>query len=283
MEDRGMGKVVRDEEGYVKYIISEEEDFLVWLDRLSDGCWTDISEYVVEKDGKRFVESTVAKVFKKVLSGDWFAIITAYRKGYSREENRKRQAQLLRDIRVLGLAFTPYKVKGFGQGVRGGKIVDVEVYAWFLFPDIGNRREFRNIEKIKEVLKELAMKYEQDCFIVGQLGKDNRLYAELIGSDKDSGEWKVWQEFRYMTHHFDKFVKDVSGRLFYTELRGREVQFQEVWCKFWDGNYGAREIGVMGAGAICMSLTKYEEKFRNWIRPRQIEDYRESVEMGDIE
>lgn len=255
----------------------------MWLGRLPGSCWVDISECIVERDGKRFIESTVAKVFKKVLSGDWFAIITAYRKGYSREENRKRQAQLLRDIRVLGLAFTPYKVKGFGQEMRGEKLVDVEEYAWFLFPDIGTRREFRDIEKIKEIFKELAMKYEQECFVVGQLREDNRLYAELVGRDEDSKEWKVWQEFKYLTHHFDKFVKDASGRLFYTELKSKGVQFQEVWCGFCDGNYGLKERGVMGAGAICMGLAKYEERFRNWVKLRGIEDYKEKVEMGDIE
>ena len=158
----------------------------------------------------------IKRVLKQIENHN-FLLISAFRQSYSRKENIQRNNQLIKDIRSeLGTEKSGgYKIVGHwkecseplkdNETIKDckGKIVNALEESWLVPSD-------EPVEKLIEIGKKLAQKYDQDGFIVGD---DKGVY--LYG--KDGSLWETWGKAS------EKSLKQgfaaIAGLQGYTELK----------------------------------------------------------------
>jgi len=125
----------------------------------------------------------IRRVVSRLKDAEAFAMISASRGIYSRKENRKRNNELIRELRTifdLPKGFGAYKLVGHWKECRNetdlkevfspedcpGEVVDEIEDSWLIIkpPQIG-------IFEFEKVIQKTAQKYNQDAYVWGENGK----------------------------------------------------------------------------------------------------------------
>jgi len=127
-------------------------------------------------DKSEINEASLGRIYQHIKSeaSDSFAIITAYRGGFSKSENNKRNKNLESDVRSMSLGF--FKVKGFWIECEDPSIDYNDCPADLKHPVVEISLFIPNISK-KDAIR-LGRKYEQDAIIYQ--GKETNDKVELI-------------------------------------------------------------------------------------------------------
>ena len=97
-------------------------------------------------------ESSISRIWQHINNKDSFAIMSAFRKEFSHEENIKRDKQLEQDIKMLGLGYIPQK-GGYTYMDKNGEEEIQEEFSFFI-PKIS-----------KENALNLGKKYNQETIV----------------------------------------------------------------------------------------------------------------------
>ena len=106
-------------------------------------------------------EASLVRLYRHTVDRN-IGVVTAFRGRYPLPENRKRNAQLMADIRAAGFGY--YKMQGhYIEGYKTPKQNDVHEEVFFVIGDKGNDNG-----KLKGFLKKWGAKYNQGSILYKQ-------------------------------------------------------------------------------------------------------------------
>jgi hypothetical protein len=159
-------------------------------------------EYINEYDYGVLDESGagIKRVMSKLEENKDFIMITAFRQKYGAKENKKRNNQLIKDIRsALGEKAGAYKMVGHwkecseplkdGETIKDckGKIENALEETWLIM-----KPDSVPSDKFDKTAQKMARKYDQDAYVIRQdgevylKGKDGSKWADLGKANEKS-------------------------------------------------------------------------------------------------
>lgn len=155
-------------------------------------------------------QSNLARIFKHIKGNDC-AMLTAWRKSYTKSENGSRNGQL--KAILLGLGYSAIKVNGiYIEGYGSNHPQNVKEDSFFVVNIKNDNKFFSNIEKLGE-------HYEQDSILCKP--KDS-IVAYLLGTNNDSSSFPAYKQ-KYYLGIFKGGIKSE----FMSTIRNRPFVFTE--------------------------------------------------------
>ena len=127
-------------------------------------------------DKTRINEASLGRVYQHIQrdASDSFAILTAFRGGFTKKQNIQRNKKLQSDVRSMGLGF--FKVKGYWVECQDSSLEYSDYPDDMKVPVVEDSLFVPNITKEQAV--KMAKKYDQDAIIYS--GSDTGDKVELV-------------------------------------------------------------------------------------------------------
>jgi hypothetical protein len=176
-------------------------------------------------------EASLVRLYQHTVDRN-IGIVTAFRGRYPLPENRKRNGQLVTDIRAAGFGY--YKLQGhYIEGYKTDKESDVHEEVFFIIGDKGNDNG-----KLKGFLKKAGAKYNQDSILYKQSDNKNAMLIGTQGKDEDGnpvsfpGMGKEVSVGEFKPMKFGEFYSKMRGRTFVFESYGEQMSWMEAYAEY---------------------------------------------------
>jgi len=175
------------------------------------------------------MEANVGRVKRRIEEeGIPFAMLTAFRGDYDRQENDDRNKELKMSLDEAGLPYTQMPGSGYKEGGEEGEVVvEDSVLVW----DDARGDKFRTAEKLFDVAKGLAQEFEQDSFVYGgpHPGKEDGDYGIHLYSSDGGVIDEVWAGG---PAGYDELVVVDNAAEYWSQMGGKKTQFKEILNKW---------------------------------------------------
>jgi len=172
-------------------------------------------------------EASVKAVKRKIEEENIpFAMLTAFRGEYGRQENEDRNWELKQSLNNAGLSYTKMAGSGY-KGEDDEVVVEDSVLVW----DEPRGDKYRTAEKVFDIARRLASEFEQESFVYGgpKPGEEDSDYSiHLYTSDGDIID-EVWAGG---PEGYDELVVSADAAEYWSKIAGKKTQFKEILNKW---------------------------------------------------
>ena len=174
-------------------------------------------------------EANIGRIKRRIEEeGIPFAMLTAFRGDYSKNENDERNAELKMSLDDAGLPYVQMPGSGYKEGgEEGDVVVEDSVLVW----DDSRGDKFRTAERLFDIAKNMAREFEQDSFLYGgpRPDKEESDYGIHLYSNDGNVIDEVWAGG---TEGYDELVVVGDAAEYWSKIAGKKTQFKEIYDKW---------------------------------------------------
>tara|TARA_Y100001963_G_scaffold153481_1_gene240333 strand:- start:4827 stop:5519 length:693 start_codon:yes stop_codon:yes gene_type:complete len=157
-----------------------------------------------------------------------FAMLTAFRGDYGKEENVDRNKELKLSLDEAGFSYTGMPGSGYKEGGEEGEVVvEDSILVW----EEPRGDKFRTSTSLFDAAKDLAKEFEQDSFLYGgpRNGEPDNPYAIHLYTNDGTIIDEVWAGGE--EGYDELFIVDDAAE-YWSKIAGKKTQFKEIYDKW---------------------------------------------------
>lgn len=169
-----------------------------------------------------------------------FAMLTAFRGDYNKEENIERNKELKLSLDEAGFSYVGMPGSGYKEGgPEGDVVVEDSILVW----EEPRGDKFRTSTSLFATAQELAKEFEQDSFIFGGPRSDDpdNPYAIHLYTNDGTIIDEVWAGGE--EGYDELFIVDDAAE-YWSKIAGKKTQFKEIYDK-WKNFKSKSRLGAM--------------------------------------